>query len=213
VQSDWRRTAYGAATGIGVLVGWSVFRGRQSDVMAYFVVSSVCCISLLTRLQSIMHRWMRTSTEQAILRITPLWPNAPRVKQALLQSTFAVQRGALTAWAAITLVGWSISLVPVTYIVYTAVAIVGVSLAFSGSMWATLAHRQVREWHLSTIAIVLTVGSGAVITAFGAPFAAHHVALGLFVMLTAPAAALAWYLLAPLRVPISVDPHALQTAD
>jgi hypothetical protein len=209
LRTDWRLTAYGAAAGVAALAGWHVFRGGQSEVTSYVTASAVCCVCLIARLQSILQRWMRTSTEQAILRIAPLWPDPTRVKRAILHSTFVVQRGAVTGWAAITLAGWTLNLVPDAYVFRAALALAGTSLAFSGSLWATLARRQVREWHAATVAIVMMVGSGALIAAFRSRSFAPHLALGLSLMVAAPAAALAWYLLAPARVPISVDSRAL----
>lgn len=209
IRTDWRFAACGAAAGMAALAGWHVFRGGESDITSYIGVCAICCVSLVVRLQSILQRWMRTSTEQAILRIAPLWPDPLHVKRAILLSTFVVQRGAFAAWATITLVGWALGFVPGAYVLRAAVALAGTSLAFSGSMWATLARRQVREWHVSTVIIVITVGAGGLLAIFGAPFFTLHAALGLSLMLAAPAAALAWYLLAPSRVPISVDPRAL----
>lgn len=209
IRTDWRLTAWGAAAGVAALAGWHVFRGGQSGITSYLGVCAVCCVSLVARLQNILQRWIRTSAEQAILRITPLWPDPLRVKRAILQSTFVVQRGPVAAWAAISLVGWSFDLVSGAYVFPAAVALAGTSLAFSGAMWATLARRQVREWHASTVAIVIAVGSGALLAAFASPFLTPHRVLGFSLMLAAPAAALAWYLLAPSRVPLSVDPRAL----
>ncbi len=210
LRTDWRLTAYGAAAGVAALAGWHVLRGQQPDVMAYVTVSAICCVSVIARLQSILQRWMRTSTEQAILRIAPLWPAPSPVKRAILQSTLVVQRGAMTGWIAITLSGWALNLVTAADVFRAALALAGTSLAFSGSMWATLARRQVREWNAATVIIVVTVSSGALVSAFGPRSIALHLALGLSLMVTAPAAALAWYLLAPSRVPLSVDPRALQ---
>jgi hypothetical protein len=209
LRTDWRLTAYGAGAGVAALAGWHVLRGGQSDVTSYVTVSAVCCVCLVARLQSILQRWMRTSAEQAILRIAPLWPDPSRVKRAILQSTFVVQRGPLAGWAAITLVGWTLDLVPDAYVFRAALALAGTSLAFSGSMWATLARRQVREWHAATVAIVVLVASGALVAALGSRSFGLHMALGLSLMVAAPAAALVWYLLAPARVPLSVDPRAL----
>lgn len=211
VRTNWRFTAYGTAAGMTALIGWHVLRGGQAEITSYVMICMVCGVSLVARLQSILQRWMRTSTEQAILRIAPLWPDPAQVKRAMLGSTLLVQRGALAAWAAITLCGWALDLVSNTWVFRAALALAGTSLAFSGSLWATLARRQVREWHASTVAIGITVGSGALIAAFGAPLLSLHVALGLALMLAAPAAALAWYLLAPARIPISVDPRALSS--
>lgn len=59
---------------------------------------------------------------------------------------------------------------------------------------AVLAHRRAREWHLSTVAIVILVIAGALTLLLGDPHSSSHIVYGAALMLVPPAAALAWYL-------------------
>jgi hypothetical protein len=208
VDTVWRGVGRGTAIGIGILIVWHAIRGYRPEVVAYSILSAMCCITLVGRLQGILSRWMRTREEQAILRMTQVWPEAGRVKKAILESTFIVQRGSLTVWAAISMAAWTIGWLDSFSLFVSATALVAVSLAFSGSLWATFARKQVREWQLSSILIVTIVGAGAVTVAFGS---LHYQAIGALMMVVPPALALTWYLKAPLRVPMNVSPRALRT--
>jgi hypothetical protein len=212
VHTNWRQVLYGATAGLIALGVWHLLRGASEDSVSYTTVCAVCCFTVVARLQSMLSRWERTSVEQAILRITPLWPRDSAVKRAVLQSTFHAQLGTLAAWALLSAAAWLLDLISGAWVFTAAAALAGTCLAFSASLWATLARRQIREWHLFTILAVIIAGIGAVITAFR-PARPAHLALGIAIMLVPPAAAVLWYLLAPLRVPVSVDARALRLAD
>ena len=153
---------------------------------------------------------MRTTTEQALLQLAPRWPEARRIKRAVIETTILVQRGSIVVWiassAAATRLGWIGSV----QLSWGGVAVLGTSLAFSGAAWAVLAHRRIREWHLTTIAIVLTVCAGATVLLFGASIATRSGMVGVAMMFVPPSLALAAYFLMPLRFPLDVDVRALR---
>jgi hypothetical protein len=210
VGITWRAVLYGAGISIAVLAAWSVLHGSKPTVLAYGIVTAVCCFGVVGRLQGLLQQWMRTSTEQALLQLAPRWPESRRIKRAVVASTILVQRGSITVWiassAAAALLGWIGSV----ELLWGVVAVLGASLAFSGAAWAVLAHRRIREWHLTTIAIVLTVCAGAVTVLFGASIAIGSWMVGVAMMLVPPALALAAYFLMPLRFPLEVDARVLK---
>jgi hypothetical protein len=207
-----RALLYGAGISITVLAAWSVLHGSQPTAMAYVFVTVACCFGVVSRLQRLLQRWMRTSTEQALLQLGPRWPEARRIKRAVIETTILVQRGSIAVWvvssAAAELLGWIGS----AELLSGGVAVLGTSLAFSGAAWAVLAHRRIREWHLTTIAIVLTVCAGAATLLFGAPITTRSWMVSVAMMFIPPALALAAYFLMPLRFPLNVDARALQAA-
>lgn len=209
VGITWRALLYGAGISIAVLAAWSVLHGSQPTFLAYGIVTAACCFAVVGRLQGLLQRWMRTSTEQALLQLAPLWPEARRIKRAVIETTILVQRGSIAVWiassAAAALLGWIGSL----ELLWGGVAVLGTSLAFSGAAWAVLTHRRIREWHLSTIAIVLTVCAGAVAILFGASIATRSGMVGVAMMFIPPTFALAAYFLTPLRFPLNVDARVL----
>jgi hypothetical protein len=204
VQTSWRSVLYGVGASIAILAAWHVFHGYRPAALAYVAVTALCCFSMVRRLQGLVQRWMRTSSEQALLRLASRWPDARSIKRAFLASTVMIQRGSVTVWVGSCTVAVSLGWIDRTEVVAGVLAVIATFLAFSGAAWAVFAQRRVREWHLSTIALVLLVGAGAVTLFFGAlPY-------GVSMMLIPPALALIWYALAPLRVPLNVDPRALR---
>jgi hypothetical protein len=212
VRITGRALLYGAGISIAVLAAWSVLHGSQPVALAYGFVTFVCCFRVVGRLQRLLQRWMRTSTEQALLQLGPRWPEARRIKRAVIETTILVQRGSIAVWvvssAAAELLGWIGS----TELLSGSIAVLGTSLAFSGAAWAVLTHRRIREWHFTTIGIVLTVCAGAATLLFGAPIATRSWVVGVAMMFVPPALALAAYFLVPLRFPLNVDARALKAA-
>jgi hypothetical protein len=209
VRIEWRGVLYGAGIAIAVLAASQALHTPKPAVLPYLIVTASCCLALLGRLQIVLQRWMQTATEQALLGLTPRWPEARSIKRAVLASTLLIQRGSIAVWAASSAVAVLLGWIDSKVLIAGLLGILGTSLAFSGSFWAALARRRIREWHFSTIASVLVVGAGALTIFFGSP-ALGPLAIGAGLMTAPPALALAWYAFAPLRIPLNVDPRALK---
>lgn len=206
----WRGVLWGAGIAIVALAAWRALDTSRPAVPPYLIVTGFCCIALVGRLQVVLQRWTQTATEQALLHLAPGWPEARSIKRAVVASTLMAQRESIAVWAAASAVAILLGWIDRTVLVAGALAIFATSLAFSSAFWAVLAHRRVREWHFSTIASVLVVGAGALTIYFGSSAPSHPVADGVGLMMAPPALALAWYSLAPLRLPLNVDPRALK---
>ena len=210
MKTVWRGVGRGIAVALAVLFTWHLLYGGKSAAMGYWFVTGVCCMGLMGRVQGVLNRWMRTSAEQCLLQLTPRWPDARAIKRAVILTTFFVQRGSIAVWAASTAVAVFLGWIGRSELITGGVAVIAVSLAASGAGWAVLAHRRIREWHISTVILVLTVVAGAAMTVFGAPLSDVHWAEGLALMIVPPVLAFAWYWIAPLRLPLDVDPRALK---
>ena len=212
VRITRRALLCGAGIAIAALAAWSVLHGSQPAALVYVFVTAACCFGIVGRLQGLLQRWMRTPTEQALLQLAPRWPEARRIKRAVIETTILVQRGSIAVWiassAAAALLGW----IGNVELLSGGVAVLGTSLAFSGAAWAVLAHRRIREWHLTTIAIVLTVCAGAATAVFGGSVTTRSWTVSVAMMFIPPALALAAYFLMPLRFPLDVDARALKAA-
>ncbi len=211
VKISWRRVLYGTGTGIAVLAAWQVLHGTRPAALAYLCVTAVCCYTVVLQLQRVLQRWMRTGAEQALLCLAPGWPESRPIKRAVIGSTLMVQRGTLAVWVCTSGVAASFGWVSAKELVVATLAVFGTALAFSAAVWAVLAQRRVREWHVSTIALVFVVAMGAVTIVLDAPALSYRVLAGAGMMVIPPALALVWYALAPLRLPLSVDPRALKS--
>lgn len=209
VDMIWRPVLYGAAIAFSAMVAWHFLRASYSEIVPFAVVTGLCCIALVGRLQGILHRWMKTTLEQSLLRVTPRWPNDRLIKRTVVKSTFLVQRGAIIVWCAASAIPALLGWIERPVLFAGALALVGTSFAFTGSLWATLAHRRVREWHVSTIAIVIPVAAGAVTIALSDSLLSEGALAGLALLLIPPSLSLTWYWLAPLRLPVDVDARAL----
>jgi hypothetical protein len=209
VKTVWRGVWRGIAMAIAVLFAWHLMYGSKSAAMGYWIVTGVCSVALVGRLQGVLNRWMNTSTEQCLLQLAPRWPDARAIKRAVILTTFLIQLGGIAVWAASTAVAVFLGWIGRSELITGGVAIIAISLAASGAWWAVLAHRRVREWHISTVVLVLTVVAGAAMIIFGAPLSDLHWAEGLALMVVPPTLALAWYWITPLRFPLDVDPRAL----
>jgi hypothetical protein len=212
VRIKGRALLQGAGISIAALAAWSVLHGSQPVAAAYGFITFVCCIGIVSQLQRLLQRWMRTSTEQALLHLGPRWPEGSRIKRAVIETTLLVQRGSIAVWVVSSVVAELIGWIGSADLLSGSIAVLGTSLAFSGAAWAVLAHRRIREWHLTTIAIVLTVYAGAATLLFGAPMAIRSWVVGVALMFVPPALALVAYLLTPLRFPLNVDVRALNAA-
>jgi hypothetical protein len=158
-----------------------------------------------------LRRWFVTSPEQELLYLSPCFPEPQQVKRAAIYSTLIVQRGAFTAWALCSAVGLMLGWIDGSRLFMGAVIFLTSSLTFNGALWATLAHRRIRGWHVSTIAQVITglAGGFTVLVSNG-----HSMILLLYGagMIVVPMVlGLVWYLWAPLRFPLDVDPAALRS--
>jgi hypothetical protein len=210
LRIDWRRVLYGAGIAIVVLAGWRALDTSKPTLPPYLIITGFCCVALMGRLQAVLQRWKQTANEQALLCLTPGWPEARSIKRAVLWCTLTIQRGSIAVWAAVSAVATLLGWIDKTVLLAGVLAILGTSCAFSGAVWAVLAHRRVREWHYSTIVSALSAGAGALTIFFGSPALNHPLAAGgAALMIAPPALGLAWYALAPLRMPINVDTRAL----
>jgi hypothetical protein len=210
--TSWRGVLYGSLTAVVMLFAWRLYRGPRPDIAGYAIVTAACCLALVGRLQAILHRWMRTPIEQSLLRLAPRWPEERAIKRAVLKTLLMVQRGGAAAWTAISVVALTVGWIGTSDLLIGGLGVLGTSLAFTGSVLATLARRRVREMNLSTVALVLTVAIGTTLVLFGDPMGSSHVAIGLVMMAAPPLLALAWYLGAPLRLPLNVDARALKSS-
>lgn len=204
VGTKWRSVLYGSGVSIAVLGGWHAFHGYRPGALAYAIVTALCCFSVVRRLQGLLTRWMQTSSEQALLRLTPRWPDARSIKRAVLASTVMIQVDSVAVWAASSTVAAILSWIDRSALIAGIIAILATSLAFSAAVWAALARRRMREWHLSTVVSMLVVGAGAIALFLGSTV------YGPSMMIIPPALSLVWYTCAPLRVPLNVDPKALK---
>jgi hypothetical protein len=212
IRIEWRPLLYGGIISIALLAAWRVLHGSKPMVLAYGIVTAVYCFAIVGRLQGLLQRWMQTPAEQALLLLAPKCPDAPQIKRAVIGTTMLVQRGSVAVWLTLSLVATLMGLIESVEFLWGIVAVLGISLAFSGATWAVLAHHRIREWHLTTIAIVVTVCGGAAIILFEASMPARSWMIGAAMMALPPALALTTYLLAPLRFPLNVDPRTLSGA-
>lgn len=74
-----RALLYGIGTVCAVLAAWRLLHGSRPPVLAYAIVTALCCFALVGRLQTFLQRWMQTSTEQALLQLAPRWPEARQI--------------------------------------------------------------------------------------------------------------------------------------
>jgi hypothetical protein len=194
------------------LAAWKILHGAKPAALAYLLVTGLCCLGLVARLQVVSQRWMRTSTEQALLQLAPKWPEARAIKCAVIATTLLVQRASIIVWLLSSVAAVLLNSIGSEELLWGLVAVMGTSLAFSGAILAVLARRRIREWHFSTILIVLIVGAGAVTIIFGAATAPRYWMAGIAMMCIPPALALAAYSWAPLRFPLNVDAAAYRSS-
>lgn len=210
VTAPWRRALYGFGIAATALAIWWALHGVKAEPVAYSCVTALCCLSIVGALQRVLQRWMRTVVEQALLCLTPRWPESRRIKRAVIASTLVVQRGTIAVWASSSAVAALFGWIDWNALLASMLAVLGTSLAFTAATWAVLAQRRVREWHLSTIISVLMVGTGAMTVLLSGPNVGYRFVTGMVLMAAPLALALAWYLSAPLRLPLNVDPRALK---
>lgn len=122
-----------------------------------------------------------------------------------------MQRGSILVWASASGVGVVLGCLDAHALCVSALAIMATSLAFTGAAWAMLAQRRIRESNPATNLSVLMVGVGAVVILSSSRGVGDGLAIGVLMMTTPPVLALAWYLLAPLRFPLTVDPRVLKS--
>jgi len=210
VAIAWRAVLYGIGVAALVLLAWHASHGRRPEALGYIIVTAACCLALVGRMQGVLQRLTRTSMEQSLLRLSPQWPEARQIKQAIVQTTFLVQRGSIAVWAVTSIFAALLGWMDKRYLIAGGVAVAGTSFAFSGALFAVLARRRIREWHLSTIAEVILVSAGALAVVFVGSLPNLHALYGVVLMVVPPALALCWYAMAPLRLPLDVDPRAVQ---
>lgn len=211
VGTNWRGALYGIGIAVAALAGWQLLHRSAPNPVGYTCVTAVCCFGIVGNLQRVLRRWMWTTAEQAVLWLTPGWPRSPLVKRALIFSTLSVQRGSILVWASASGVAVVLGWIDAHAFCVSALAILATSLAFTGAAWAVLAQRRIRESNPATILSVLMVGVGAVVILSSSRGVGNGLAIGVLMMTTPPVLALAWYLLAPLRFPLTVDPRALKS--
>lgn len=210
-RTAWKSVARAVAAALAILFVWHHMHGSKPAALAYWCMTGICCFALVGRLQALLQAWMQTSVEQGLLRLAPGWPAARAIKCGVVLSTLFIQAGSIASWAAITISAMLPGWIKASDALIAGTAMYAVSLGFTGSAWALLSHRRVREWHFSTIALVLLVGAGAVTSLLGQANSCQLL-LGWALMLAPPIAALTWYWIAPLRFPLDVDPRALKAA-
>jgi hypothetical protein len=208
VHLAWRAVWIGIGLAVTVLGAWHFFHGRQPRGLAYAFVTGLCCLTIATRAQTVLRRWTSTSGEQSALCLAPGWPSPTRIKRAMLETLFSVQRGSVVVWAVSASLMMLLEDESGAWQLAGALAIFGTSLTVTGVTCAVLARRQIRAWHLSTLILFLVTVAGGLLALFGDSIRA--VACGLAMMVAPNLFAVVSYLRAPLRVPVDVDPQVLQ---
>ena len=100
VKVRWRGVLYGAGVAMALLAASRASHGSSLTVLAYLIVTGLCCFALVGQLQIFLQRWTQTATQQALLHLTPRWPEPRSIKRAVLASTVVIQRGSVAVWAA-----------------------------------------------------------------------------------------------------------------
>jgi hypothetical protein len=211
IKPNWRNVLYGIGAAVAALAIWKLLHRQTSNPLAYTCVTAVSCFSVMGALQRILRRWKSTEHEQSLLRLTPMWPQSRRIKQAYIETTLIVQCGTMVAWASASVLGLALGLIDGRNIYLGFVAMLATSSAFTASAWTLLAQRRIYEINLPTIIFVVMVGVGTAMVLSSPHGVNDGSLLGIFLIAAPPAAALTWYSLSPLRFPVNVDPRALSS--
>jgi hypothetical protein len=141
-------------------------------------------------------------TEEELLVLSPRWPLQAQVKNLLVELMLQSQMGTWIIWVLVTL--------PAYFLGWVAEGEVGVSLLLlcaagcgaCGSFLVALSRRQLKEWSIATIALLLCCAGGAAMYEFGTPILYFPRVLGAAMIVGPLVLGIAQFSLRPLQFPV-----------
>jgi hypothetical protein len=199
--TSWRTVAIGIGIGLlAVLAARQHYLLRQPHTI-YALTCVVTAFLSLSRVSAIAQRWKRTSVEQELLQLTPLWPSALMLKSVFLKSMCRVQLGPVTGWIVISTTLVVLGCVDFREVAYGGLYVTAAFLVACSYLWVALASREVKEWQVSSIVAALLAISGVVTVQFGDPLEIYYRALGVAAILVPPVLSFAIFQFRPLQFP------------
>jgi hypothetical protein len=193
----------GLGLAAAVTLVWHFIHGKRPEAVCYWLIVGLAALVMTTRTAQIYERWRRTADEQCLLKLAPRWPSESNAKRLFLRSTGWAQLSGWLAWVFVTPLALLLQAVTVEQAVLAAVVLMAASSGAAASFGLLLARQSLKEWHMSTVIVLLSVIVGTVGFALGVR-ANPYAAIVAIVMVLAPSVfALAAVALRPLQFPVS----------
>lgn len=199
--TSWRAVAIGVGIGLLAVVAAQQHVLLRQPHTIYALTCAVAAFLSMIRVTIITQGWRRTSVEQELLKLTPLWPSAPMLKTVFLKSMCRTQLGPVTGWVAISTILVVLGCVDFREVAYGGLYVMAGFLLGCSYLWVALAGREVKEWQFSSIVAAVLAVSGVVTVRFVEPLDIYHRALGAAAIFAPPALSFALFYLRPLQFP------------
>jgi hypothetical protein len=198
----WRLLGSWVIVGVSALAVLHVWRRALVDLPAYWIASGVACLSIFSYADRAMRRWRVSVTEQALLSITPCWPNARTQKMLVLQSMLRLCiQGAIMS-AAWTAFDFMLGFITAYQAACGGLVVFAGGCAAVGTSCTALSMPRMKPLSLGVIVIGVATACGAALIAFGSQVNPGYTVAGAIFLLLPTAVAVSRYLALPLHFPI-----------
>jgi len=185
------------AWALGAVLIWHLIRESKPEYAAYFLVTGIAAIAVVSQQSAVYTAWRRSRAEQEMLLLMPRLPSRERLKGLFLLAVARTQVGPWTVWAAVSAVVGTVGWVSLEDIGFGAVIVLAATCAASADIWLAFARRTVRQIYVPSIAIILCSIIGVVVVRVGGVW------LGLAFILIPAVLAFTVIAVRPLQFPVT----------
>lgn len=193
---------------IATAAGWLLLliahgmQHRQTGPTMFIGVTFFAAINLFSRINILVQAWKARETEEALMLLTPRWPDQGQVKKLFVAMILQSQLGTWITWTLITvpfyLVGW----VSEDEATLCMLVMCAMSCAACASVLVMLSLRKFKEVSIVTIILCLCCAAGVAIEQFGSIILAYPRALGSVLIVGPLILGVLRFSLAPLQFPV-----------
>jgi hypothetical protein len=204
VRPNWRGVARMVGIGWAVLFGLHLIDSRSLRDNLYLWVAVLAASTLLSRVGAVRNAWQSHGTEEAILLLTPRWPNERQVKRLFVDLLVTCQAGVWLAWLLIILpfvvLGWLGRLEAGISIVL----LFATSCGGTGAFLVAISRPRCKELSASTVALLLCSAVGVVAFLIGLAEANYARVLGMSLVVLPLIIGALSFSLRPLQIPVQI---------
>jgi hypothetical protein len=198
---NWRGMARMVGLGWAALGLLHVIARRSAQDPAYLVIVYLAASAIFSRVTAFRGAWQSHALEEALLKLSPLWPTSRGLKLIFMELIVRCQAGVWLTWILIILpfavLGWLGTLQVGTSILL----LFATSCGTSGALLFTLSRPYVKPVSISTIVLLLCGACGVAAIYFGVVAEPSALVAGIGLILLPLLVGAASFSLRPLQFP------------
>ena len=198
---NWRGMARMVGLGWAALGLLHIVAQRSAQDPAYLVMVYFAASAILSRITALRGAWQSHAFEEALLKLSPLWPTSRGLKLIFMELIVKCQAGAWLTWILIILPFAAFRWLGMLQVGTSILLLFATSCGTTGSLLLTLSRPYVKPVSISTIVLLLCGACGVTAMYFGVVAEPSALVAGMGLILLPLLVGVASFLLRPLQFP------------